>query len=111
IVPLPLAAGPSTAITRAGFGEIDALSSAKARALTGPYRYGKARRRTPGEPARQILFYWSLNPHGEARMGHQAHLPQVLDPILRPDQRQSGALHRMRHGMEPGARAEVAAAH
>src|SRR4051794_29310171 len=52
MVPLPLAAGPSTAITTLAFGalsrsETDPISSAKGRALTGPYRYGKARRRTP----------------------------------------------------------------
>jgi uncharacterized protein (TIGR02300 family) len=53
MVPFPLAAGPSTAITSAPAGErpsssFDAVSSAKAGALTGAYAYGKARRRTPG---------------------------------------------------------------
>ena len=48
MVPLPLAAGPSTAMTIARCAaDPDALRLAKARALTGPYRYGKARRRVP----------------------------------------------------------------
>ena len=49
IVPLPLAAGPSTAITKAFCEATGALSLAKAGALTGPYRYGKARRLTLGK--------------------------------------------------------------
>ncbi|MEA3067665.1 MAG: hypothetical protein QOK41_1072 [Sphingomonadales bacterium] len=52
MVPFPLAAGPSTAIRRSPFDErrpasFDAFWSAKARALTGAYAYGKARPRTP----------------------------------------------------------------
>jgi len=52
IVPLPLAAGPSTAMTtRFRAADPDAFRLAKARALTGPYPYGKARRQTPlGKP-------------------------------------------------------------
>jgi hypothetical protein len=47
MVPLPLAAGPSTAMTnlrlRAPFAALfDAPFLAKPRALTGAYRYGKA---------------------------------------------------------------------
>src|SRR3982751_2521243 len=100
MVPLPLAAGPSTAMTRsprAGLfaPDFDPISSAKPRALTGPYRYGKARPRTPAMPATNDI-YLELDPHGEARMGHQAHLPQVLDPLLRPRHRKSGALHQLR---------------
>jgi len=50
MVPFPLAAGPSTAITSALFvGDFDPIFSAKPRALTGAYAYGKARRRTPGQ--------------------------------------------------------------
>jgi uncharacterized protein (TIGR02300 family) len=61
MVPLPLAAGPSTAITSEAVGErppssFDAVSSAKGRALTGAYAYGKARRRTPGISARKHRF-------------------------------------------------------
>src|SRR5947207_8282868 len=61
MVPLPLAAGPSTAITRALVGRrppssIDAVSPAKGRALTAAYAYGKARRRTPGTSARKHRF-------------------------------------------------------
>src|SRR5436190_7967367 len=48
MVPLPLAAGPSTAMTSAFFTPFDGPCLAKARALTGPYRYGKARPRRPG---------------------------------------------------------------
>ena len=43
IVPFPLAAGPSTAMTKALFvGELNPISPAKGRALTGAYAYGKA---------------------------------------------------------------------
>ena len=50
IVPLPLAAGPSTAMTSALFvGDWMTISSTRQRALTGAYAYGKARRRTPGQ--------------------------------------------------------------
>jgi uncharacterized protein (TIGR02300 family) len=45
-VPLPLAAGPSTAMMRLRGRFFNALCLAKARALTGPNRYGKARPRT-----------------------------------------------------------------
>src|SRR5690348_6113716 len=49
IVPLPLAAGPSTAITAGLFFPLfGAISAAKPRALTGAYAYGKARRRAAG---------------------------------------------------------------
>src|SRR3954462_5531633 len=97
IVPLPLAAGPSPAMTTLRRRLFDALFLAKRRALTGPYRYGKAPRERRRQAAAAIEFELEKPKHGEARMGHQAHLPQVLDPLLRPDQRQSGALHRMRH--------------
>src|SRR4029079_3080882 len=110
IVPLPLAAGPSTATTRAFFGLLDLRSSANRRALTGPYRYGKARPRTPGEAPRGNYSTGVETQDGEARMGQQAHLPQVLDPLLRPRQGQSGALHRMRHRLHSGAGAEIEAA-
>ena len=43
-------------------------------------------------------------------MGHQAHLPQVLDPLLRPRQGGSGSLHQLRHRLRPRAGAEVEAA-
>src|SRR5574338_350536 len=64
MVPLPLAAGPSTAITRSlrpplAVGGFDAMSSAKAGALTGQYRYGKARPRTPpGSRSGPPNSYW-----------------------------------------------------
>ena len=112
IVPLPLAAGPSTAMTERPCAVRRSIRypRSSARALTGAYAYGKARRRTPGAARRPTTFYWRLDPHGEARMGHQAHLPQVLDPLLRSRQGRSGALHRMRHGLRARAGAEVEAA-
>ena len=50
IVPLPLAAGPSTAITGPfSFASLNPTSSAwRGAALTGAYAYGKARPRTRG---------------------------------------------------------------
>src|SRR5438270_1745208 len=112
IVPLPLAAAPSTAITSAVRVErrpvsFDAFWSAKARALTGANAYGKARRQTPSGASRATQTYWSLDPHGESRMGRQAHLPQVLDPLLRPWEGRSRALHRMRDRVDTGAGAQV----
>src|SRR3990170_8193145 len=110
IVPLPLAAGPSTAITGAcrtrGPFALSVESSVKAglvkrRALTVGHAYGKAPAASDPVLRRSIcprIFVKRLetNFHGETRMGHQAHLPQVLDPLLRSRQGQSGALHRLR---------------
>src|SRR6059058_607170 len=101
MVPFPLAAGPSTAITRSAFDGLFApdffpISLAKPRALTGPYRYGKARPRTPPEDRSAQEFKLETTCNGEARMGRQAHLPQVLDPLLRPRRREPGALHQLR---------------
>ena len=60
MVPFPLAAGPSTAITGALFvGVLDPICSAKTGALTGAYAYGKARARTPGPGRRHPHSYWS----------------------------------------------------
>ena len=62
MVPFPLAAGPSTAITGAlFFFEFEAISAAKRAALTGAYAYGKARRRTPGT-SRRHAFLLELRP-------------------------------------------------
>src|SRR5436305_2678706 len=95
-------------------GFANPMSFAKRGALTGAYAYGKARRRTPGQSIfwgpRPMKFDWRREPHGEARMGHQAHLPQVLDPLLRPRKGRPGSLHRMRDGFCPRNRAEVQAA-
>src|SRR6185503_7085057 len=61
IVPFPLAAGPSTAITTALFAsELNPISPAKACALTGAYPYGKARRRTL-RPRRRQPFSTGVN--------------------------------------------------
>src|SRR5688572_15582059 len=115
MVPLPLAAGPSTAITGAwrtrgplasfalaSFAESSVKAgSVKRCALTVGHAYGKA---PPASdpvlrpPICPRIFVKRLETyfHGETRMGHQAHLPQVLDPLLRSRQGQSGALHRLR---------------
>src|SRR5947209_2675694 len=55
MVPLPLAAGPSTAITGPfSLRSVNPISSGFRRAaLTGAYAYGKARRRTPGTAPRE----------------------------------------------------------
>src|SRR3954470_23054559 len=63
MVPFPLAAGPSTATTRLVFGglfppDFFPISLAKPRALTGPYRYGKARPRTPPEDGARKNSNW-----------------------------------------------------
>ena len=58
IVPFPLAAGPSTAMTDPLFAANSTPYLFRPRALTGAYAYGKARRRTPGKPATPT-FYWS----------------------------------------------------
>src|SRR4051794_32433952 len=61
-VPFPLAAGPSTAITRPR-PALDPfpMSSAKPCALTGAYPYGKARRRTLGEAGDLRNSDWSCD--------------------------------------------------
>ena len=88
--------------------------SVKRRALTGGHAYGKAPpaqfRRSADGPAGPHLEKLETNFHGEARMGHQAHLPQVLDPLLRSRQGQSGALHRLRQRIRARTGAEVEAA-
>src|SRR5687768_146821 len=114
MVPLPLAAGPSTAIRiRSGAGFSFSLCSFKRCALTGLQAYGKApaaRCRAAFEELPDRTRNWSETHHGEARMGRQAHLPQVLDPLLRPRQGRPGALHRMRQRMGARAGAEIEAA-
>src|SRR6185295_436159 len=109
IVPLPLAAGPSTAITRLSFGE-------RSRAIL-LRRFDSAISLWQGAPPnaarsleRLAEFKLELISNGEARVGHQAHLPQVLDAFLRPRQRGAGALHQLRHRMAARAGAEIQAA-
>jgi uncharacterized protein (TIGR02300 family) len=60
MVPLPLAAGPSTAITGAASGRGErAWAWFKPSALTAPYGYGKARAERPGDHAPRDHDNWS----------------------------------------------------